>query len=75
MVAGLVEDLECQVLTKPQNTTPTQNTKVCADQEHSMQFRLSWDGVTLNAFWTSSTVSVISEACEFKYWQTLNTYF
>ena len=61
------EYLECQILSKPKSTTPTQQTKVCAEQEHIMQMVLCRSGAVLLSCCTFSTVSVISEAHEFKY--------
>lgn len=56
IVADLeVEDLECQILSKPQRTAPTQKTEVGAEQEYIMRMGLRWGGVKLLALCTFST--------------------
>ena len=61
------EYLEFQILSKPKNSTPTQQTKAYAEQKHIMQMVLCRSGAVLLSHCTLSSVSVISQAHECKY--------
>ena len=61
------EYLECQILSNPKNTTPTQQTKVYAEQKRIMQMVLCRSEAVLLSRCIFSTISVISQAHEFRF--------